>query len=168
MACKFCIASAGEIASISFIGSLDWIPNLEGLNWFIEEVWPGIIKKNSKIKLHIAGRNTPESIRALNSDNIIIEGEVDDAKAFINAHPIMIVPLLSGSGMRVKILEGMALSRVVISTSIGMEGIEATDKKEILKADTPQEFIKKIDWIADDFFEQIEIGSNARNFIINH
>jgi glycosyltransferase involved in cell wall biosynthesis len=80
----------------------------------------------------------------------------------------MIVPLLSGSGMRVKILEGMALNRVVISTSIGMEGIEATNKKEIVTADSPQEFVEMIDWVSKDLSKQEEIGNNARNFIVNY
>jgi glycosyltransferase involved in cell wall biosynthesis len=154
--------------SISFIGSLDWLPNLEGLNWFLDEVWPKIIQKNANLKLYIAGRNTPDRIKLLQSKNIIIEGEVDDAKAFINNHSIMIVPLLSGSGMRVKILEGMALNRVVISTSIGMEGIEATNKKEIVTADSPQEFVEMIDWVSKDLSKQEEIGNNARNFIVNY
>jgi len=118
--------------------------------------------------LHIAGRNTPDNIKSLASESIIIEGEVDDAKAFINQHPITIVPLLSGSGMRVKILEGMALSRVVISTSIGMEGIDAKDKIEIIKADTPEDFANNLHWILNDKEEQNKIASNARKYIAAH
>ncbi len=155
-------------SSISFIGSLDWMPNLEGLNWFLEKVWPKAIEQNPNIKLHIAGRNTPESIRSLTSESIIIEGEVEDAKAFINQHPITIVPLLSGSGMRVKILEGMALSRVVISTTIGMEGINAEDKVEILKADTPENFANNLSWILQNKEEQVKIATNAQKFIAAH
>jgi len=154
-----------EKPSISFIGSLDWIPNLEGLNWFIEEVWQMVIEQNPKVQLFIAGRNTPNSIKVLASESIIIEGEVEDAKAFINDHSIMIVPLLSGSGMRVKILEGMALSRVIVSTSIGMEGIDAKDKIEILKADTPEEFASSLNWILKNKEKQKRIGTNARKFI---
>lgn len=151
--------------SLSFIGSLDWMPNLEGLKWFLHKVWPIVTEKNPGLKLHIAGRNTPESITSLASDSIIIEGEVEDAKSFINAHSIMIVPLLSGSGMRVKILEGMALSRVVISTSIGMEGIDARDKIEILKADSPEEFAARINWILVNAERQKQIAANAQMFI---
>lgn len=155
-------------SSLSFIGSLDWIPNLEGLHWFLENVWPGLIKDYPELKLHIAGRNTPESIVSLQSDNIIVEGEVDDAKEFINRHDIMIVPLLSGSGMRVKILEGMALGKVVISTSIGMEGINAKDQISIVCADTPHAFKEKLSFIVRDKAKQKEVGMNARKFIATH
>ena len=151
--------------SISFIGSLDWIPNLEGLNWFLEKVWPQVVRECPDVKLHIAGRNTPNEIRALTSENLIIEGEVDDAKEFINAHSIMIVPLLSGSGMRVKILEGMALQRTIVSSSIGMEGIPATDKKEILIADTPNQFAEALIWAIQNPQTHLSIGSQARMFI---
>ncbi|MDF1696503.1 MAG: glycosyltransferase family 4 protein [Saprospiraceae bacterium] len=151
--------------SLSFIGSLDWMPNLEGLEWFLSKVWPSVINSHPNIKLHIAGRNTPNSIVALASKNIIIEGEVEDAKAFINEHSIMIVPLLSGSGMRVKILEGMALGRVVVSTSIGMEGINAKHTNEIMCADTPQEFHDALSNMLENMEDQSQMGQNARSFI---
>lgn len=151
--------------SISFIGSLDWLPNLEGLNWFLEEVWPEIRRTRPKLKLHIAGRNTPDSIRALANDSIVVEGEVEDAHKFINQHAITIVPLLSGSGMRVKILEGMALGRVVISTQIGMEGIDAHHKEDILVADSEDEFIQAIQWIMNNEEAAENLAIKAKAFI---
>ena len=154
-----------DTQSISFIGSLDWMPNLEGLDWFLKEIWPSLLKKNPELKLHIAGRNTPEHIKSLSGESIVVEGEVEDAHAFIKAHSIMIVPLLSGSGMRVKILEGMILNRVVISTSIGMEGIPAIHKESILIADTREAFIDQLNWILQNPADLVRIGSNARTFI---
>lgn len=154
-----------KFPSLSFIGSLDWIPNLEGLQWFLEKIWPDLHTKNPFLKLFIAGRNTPDSIKDLASDSIIIEGEVEDAKAFINSHEIMIVPLLSGSGMRVKILEGMALGKVVVSTSIGMEGIHAKDGEEILCADSPKDFVNKINAILTKKELREDMGNRAHSFI---
>ena len=154
--------------SLSFIGSLDWMPNLEGLDWFLKKVWPLVLKENPQTKLHIAGRNTPESIRSLSSESIIVEGEVEDAHTFIQQHSVMIVPLLSGSGMRVKILEGMILSRVVVSTSVGMEGIPAINKQHILKADTITDFANQLNWLLKNTVKAKEIASNARSFITEH
>lgn len=151
--------------SLSFIGSLDWMPNLDGLSWFMNDVWPDLLKEFPNLKLYIAGRNTPQEITSLASDSIIVEGEVDSAVDFINSHSLTVVPLLSGSGMRVKIIEGMALGRVVISTSIGAEGIHARHKKEILIADTPEEWIHCIKWINENESKVVEIGINARKFI---
>ncbi|MEE9439462.1 MAG: glycosyltransferase family 4 protein [Saprospiraceae bacterium] len=161
------IIDSQPAASVSFffIGSLDWIPNLEGLSWFLEHIWDKVINKHPNVKIHIAGRNTPESIQRLASDNIIIEGEVDDAIEFISSHTIMVVPLLSGSGMRVKILEGMALKRVVISTTIGAEGIGATNKMEILIANTIKEFLEVIDDVIFNSDETNSIGIAARKYI---
>ncbi|MFT6337716.1 MAG: glycosyltransferase involved in cell wall biosynthesis [Saprospiraceae bacterium] len=154
--------------SLSFIGSLDWTPNLDGLDWFLKEVYPEIVNRYPSITFNIAGRNTPKSIIDLQSDNILIHGEVDSAIDFINNHPIMIVPLLAGSGMRVKILEGMALGKVVISTVIGAEGISAIHKNSILIADTPAEFLESISWLLQCPERIEEVGKNAREFIGEH
>ncbi len=150
---------------INFIGSLDWQPNLEGLSWFLEHVWHKTIKEYPDMEFHIAGRNTPKSLLDLREKNIFVHGEVDDAKAFINECPIMIVPLRSGSGMRVKILEGMALGRVVITSSIGMEGIPAIHQKEILIADTPEEYVTAIRFCMEGKEQMEQIGKNAEIFI---
>jgi len=154
--------------SISFIGSLDWMPNQEGLQWFLDHIWKDLRKHFPKLSLHIAGRNTPDWIRQLESPNIKIYGEVPCASSFINQHSLMIVPLLSGSGMRAKILEGMALGKVVITTSLGLEGIEATDRKEVLVANQLSEFIDCIEYCYHSNGQLSRIGQNARQFIANH
>ncbi|PHI19163.1 glycosyl transferase family 1 [Lewinellaceae bacterium SD302] len=130
--------------SLAFIGSLDWTPNLEGLEWFVEKVWPQIHAAYPEVIFHIAGRNMPDSMRKLERTNIIVHGEVPDSNAFLNAHSISIVPLLSGSGMRAKILQSMALGRTVVTTSVGLEGIDARDNKEVLIADPPEAFAKVV------------------------
>lgn len=127
--------------SVGFIGSLDWTPNIEGLQWFVKQVWPLVVKGNAAAKLYIAGRNPSKSVSAMASKSVTVLGEVADAKAFVAKHPISIVPLLSGGGMRVKILEAMALSRAIVSTSVGTEGIKSDG---ILVADEPQAFAAAI------------------------
>ena len=132
--------------SLSFIGSLDWIPNLNGLKWFINNVWPIVSKKNPDLKFHVAGRNLDTVLNNISSPNLIIEGEVDCAKEFISDHNIMIVPLFSGSGIRVKILEGLAMGKTVISTSLGAEGISAENGEHLLLADDIQQFVEAIQY----------------------
>lgn len=148
---------------ISFLGSLDWAPNIEGINWFINKAWRDLLRRNTDIELHIAGRNTPKSIYKLQNNSIKVHGEVQDAKEFLNSCPIMIVPLLSGGGMRLKILEALALGRIIITTSIGLEGIEAKDGKEVLIANTPEEFIEKIIYCKNNQEDLKEISANAIN-----
>jgi len=130
--------------NLHFIGSLDWLPNLEGLQWFLNDVWPAIHRRFPELEFHIAGRNMPESLKQLRMKNITVHGEVDCSCKFISAHSISIVPLLSGGGMRAKILEAMALGRVVISTSIGLEGINAKHRRDLFVTDTPLQFADAI------------------------
>jgi polysaccharide biosynthesis protein PslH len=152
--------------SLSFIGSLDWMPNVEGLNWFLSKVWPFAKAKFPTIQLHIAGRNTPESLYRLQDEQLVIHGEIPDAKVFINSHSIMLVPLLSGSGMRVKILEGMALGKVVLTTSVGLEGITATHQKEVLIANTPDDFLEALDYCYKNEKQLPRIGEAARQLLL--
>ncbi|GAA5220437.1 glycosyltransferase family 4 protein [Membranihabitans marinus] len=151
---------------VGFIGSLDWMPNVEGLNWFLSEVLPQLKKRfGNKIRVHLAGRNMPDYIKAKACDNIVIHGEVDHAIDYINQFPYFIVPLFSGSGMRVKILEAMALGKVVLSTSLGIEGIPATADKEFLLADTKEDFIHSFSRIIEGQLGCDIIGRNAASFM---
>lgn len=151
--------------SLSFIGALDWMPNFEGLMWFLENVWPLLSKKFPNLKFHIAGRHTPTSLMNLKMKNVTVYGEIPDAIKFINQHSIMVVPLLSGGGMRAKILEGMALGKVVLSTNLGLEGIEAKHKKDVLIADTPQAIVENITFAIKNKKHLRRIGQNAHEFI---
>lgn len=126
--------------SFAYIGSMDWEPNQHGVQWLINEVWPKVIEIYPQAELHIAGRNMPEKFKQNKAKGLHIHGEVADAKDFITKHPFFVVPLFSGSGMRVKILEAMALGRAVISTSIGLEGIEAQPGTDVLLADEADQF----------------------------
>lgn len=154
--------------SISFIGSLDWMPNQEGLMWFLDKVWGNIHRRFPELTLHIAGRNTPPWILSMKRKNVIIHGEVPSAKHFINKHSLMLVPLRSGSGMRAKILEGMALGKTVISTSMGLEGIHAQNQAEVLIADTIEEFVKSIDFCYQSNGELKRMGEKALEFVGQH
>ncbi len=151
--------------SIGFIGALDWIPNQEGLEWFLREVWQYLSSKHPQLEFHIAGRHSPKSILELKIPQVIVHGEVPDAKLFMNQHSILIVPLLSGSGIRVKILEAMALGKVVITTSLGLEGIKAKNGNEIMVADSPEAFILCIEKCIERQVQLEKIGQKARHFI---
>lgn len=159
---------ASKPVSLCFIGSLDWMPNLEGLNWFLQEVWPGIHKKHPEVTLHIAGRNTPSSLLNMKMHNVTVHGEVPESRDFISDHNIMVVPLFSGSGMRVKILEGMALGRVVISTQLGAEGIDASPGRDYLLADTETAFQDAISYCIENARDMQSIGNAAREFVESH
>ena len=152
--------------TLFYIGALDWAPNQEGLVWFIRKVWSNLNQKYPDLKFEIAGRNAPEwFVKILNEPNIVYYGEITDAYKFINEHAIMLVPLLSGSGMRIKIVEGLALGKTIVTTSIGTEGIDTTHNINILIADTAEQFQKQIEKLLSDkpLFESL--GTNAIKFV---
>lgn len=155
-----------EHPSVFHIGSLEWSPNQEGLIWFIEKSWPKIHEKFPELKFYIAGRNAPEwLIRKFNAPNIVYEGEVSDAYEFMNSKSIMVVPLFSGSGMRIKIIEGMALGKPIVSTTIGTEGISTTSDKNILIANNEEEFTRSVSKLIEDNRTFHEISRNAIGYI---
>ena len=151
-----------EKPSLFHIGAMDWRPNADGINWFLKSIWLKVISKHSSIKLYLAGRNMPDWLLQLKMQNVVIEGEVPDSHQFINSKSIMIVPLNSGGGMRVKIIEGMAFGKTIISTSIGAEGIDYEDGKNIIIANTENEFEAAINKCLSDIKFSDSIGKNAR------
>ncbi len=151
--------------SISFIGSLDWMPNVEGLNWFIQKAWPALHARFPDLEFHIAGRNTPKALLQLKRPNLFVHGEVPDSATFIDKHSMMVVPLLSGSGMRAKILEGMALGKVVISTSIGLEGISANHKENVMVANTVDQFVDSIAYAIESKERINQLANQAQQFV---
>jgi glycosyltransferase involved in cell wall biosynthesis len=156
-----------EYPSVFHIGAMDWMPNADGVNWFLEKIWTRVQMQHPDLKLYLAGRNMPEWMKQLTIKNVVVEGEVADSHKFINTKSIMIVPLSSGGGMRVKIIEGMALGKTIISTVIGAEGIEYENKKNILIANTELEFIEAINKCVTDKTYSDTICKNARILVEN-
>ncbi|QEM13261.1 glycosyltransferase family 4 protein [Mucilaginibacter rubeus] len=155
-----------EFPSLFFLGSLDWMPNREGIEWFIESFYKDLTDGDLRVKFYVAGHNIPDSFDDYEvMGKIFIQGEVDDASEFVNSKAIMVVPLLSSGGMRVKIVEGMAMEKCIISTSLGAEGINFTNGSNILIANNRQEFYDAIErCITDEEFCR-NIGLNARRLI---
>jgi glycosyltransferase involved in cell wall biosynthesis len=158
--------SLTEFPSLFFLGSLDWLPNREGMEWFLENFHKVIADGELMTKLYVAGNDIPDVFDDYEAlGKIFIQGEVDNALEFVNSKAIMIVPLLTSGGMRVKIVEGMAMQKCIISTSLGAEGINYVDGRDILIANTTEEFYKAIKrCISDEEFCR-QVGANARKLI---
>ncbi|MDR3046998.1 MAG: glycosyltransferase family 4 protein [Bacteroidales bacterium] len=152
--------------SCCYIGSLNWIPNKEGVEWFLNDIWDEVAEQFPELTFTLAGRDFSEKLTAKNYHNVFFIGEVESANDFILSHDIMIVPLLSGSGVRIKILEGMALGKTIITTTIGAEGLDVDSGKNIFIADTAEEFIDVIEKCINTPEICKIIGENAREYII--
>ncbi len=147
------------------IGAMDWLPNEEGVRWFLKEVWPPIHSKHPSFEFHFAGRNMPEDLNGLNSDGVFCHGEVPDAGAFIADKKILFVPIHSGGGIRIKIIEAMAAGKIIISTSVGMQGIEAVAGVHYLLANTPSEFTEATAKIFSDTEKAENMSKKAAEWV---
>lgn len=148
-----------------YIGALDWEPNQEAILWFVRNVWSDIQLLHPEWTFHIAGRNASDSFaHELKKYQVVFEGQVASAREFISKHNVMIVPLLSGSGMRIKIIEAMAHSRCVITTPVGAEGIDAENGKNILIGESEDELKLLILKVMDNPDYANKIATEAYNF----
>ena len=155
--------------SVAHLGALDWLPNQDGIRWFIRQVWPIIRKNIPGIEFHLAGRNAPERFDIQTAaPGVVFHGEIDDAAGFIKVHQIFVVPLFSGSGMRIKLLDYMSAGRATVTTTIGAEGIAIVSGREAFIADQPEDFANQIISLARNPERCAEVGRNARKFILNN
>ena len=147
------------------LGSMDWLPNEEGVRWLLRSVWPRLVRKHPNAHLHLAGNRMPRDLMELRSDGLQVKGRVKNALRYMADRHVMVVPLFSAGGMRVKIIEGMAMGKCVISTPIGAEGIEATDGRNILLARNMTEFVEQMGAILREPAIADRVGAAARELI---
>ncbi len=149
------------------IGAMNWLPNQQGIKWFLEKAWPLIHKEIPSLKFVLAGRSMPEWLLHANFPNVEIVGEVEDAQAFIQSKGILVVPLFSGSGIRIKIVEAMAMGKIVITTSLGAEGLLCTHDKNIIIANSVEDFKDAVVEIVRNHGKREQIARQARLLIEN-
>jgi polysaccharide biosynthesis protein PslH len=132
-------------SNVLHLGTMFWAPNVEGVLWFARQVWPIVAAKIPKATFTIAGKDPPAEIRELSYINngrssIQVTGYVPDPQPFLERAGVFVVPLLSGGGMRVKIIDAWRWGLPIVSTSIGAEGINIQPGKNIMIADDPEAF----------------------------
>ncbi|MBK9283747.1 MAG: glycosyltransferase family 4 protein [Sphingobacteriaceae bacterium] len=154
-----------EVNTKMFIfSSMDWMPNIEAVDWFLKNCFPKITKAVPDCRLVIAGRNMPSHIRQLKDKNIEIMEDVKSSSSFYQNHQLMLVPLLSGSGLRIKIIEGMAYGKAIVSTSVGAEGIKAVNGKHFVLEDETNKFSDAVIYLLQNKEELNKLSLNARKF----
>lgn len=152
-------------SDIGYLASFDWMPNVQGVEWFLDSVWPILKKARPEITFQLGGRHMPSHFLNLQEPGISIHPDVPDMAEFVCSSRIAVIPLLAGSGMRIKIIENMALGKCQISTSIGAEGVHVKNGYDILIGDTPEEFSKQVLASLSDQNKIGTIGTNARKTI---
>ena len=157
-----------EPCSLFHIGAMDWMPNKESIAWLLEEVWPVVHREVPQAHLYLAGRKMPMQWMKTDVEGVTVVGEVPDAMYFIASKQINVVPLLSGSGIRVKIIEAMSMGKVVVTTTVGAQGIDYTDGENLLIANTPAEFATQIKRCVEDADFCRQVGEAAAKLIHEH
>lgn len=155
-------APAEEPYSLYHLGAMDWMPNQEGVRWLTGEVWPLIRERLPQARLYLAGRRMPEEFLSMKTEGVTVVGEVDDAREFVATKQVCVVPLKSGGGMRVKIVEAMAQGKAIVSTAVGAEGIACTAGANLLIADSPEAFAEQVCRCLEEEELRSRLGRSAR------
>jgi glycosyltransferase involved in cell wall biosynthesis len=150
------------------LGAMDWGPNLEGVLWFLNSIWPAVHSRYPSLKFYLAGRNMSDEILNLKLPNVEVVGEVDNATAFMSSKAIMVVPLLSAGGVRVKIIEGLAMGRAVIATSLGAEGLGCEHGKHLFLADRLEDWLETINVLVKDESIRRSLALEGRKHVAGH
>ncbi len=143
--------------------------NEDGVEWFVHHVWSNLKEKHPEVKFYIVGADPNQRIKKIiaHDKRIILTGKVKDLRPYRNRARVLVSPVRLGSGMRTKVLEAMAFGLPVVSTSLGMEGIEAQTGVNCLVADTPELFGQSVSWLLTDRALSARMARNAQKLIQN-
>lgn len=158
----------GHTVDLAYLASFDWMPNVQGVEWFMNKVWPIVQKLRPETTFKLGGRHMPPLFKNYEHKGVQLHSDVNSMKEFICAGRLIIVPLLAGSGMRIKVIENMALGKCQVSTSIGAEGVKINPGTNILLADEPEEFARHIVNMLKDDVQRKYIQKEARKTIEEH
>ncbi|HKP53717.1 MAG TPA: glycosyltransferase family 4 protein [Chloroflexia bacterium] len=155
------VGDAGDI--LVFDGSMDFRPNVDAVQWFVGEVWPLIMAEHSGARFYIVGRNPTREVLALGSTpGITVTGTVDDPRSWVAAATLYVVPMRIGGGVRLKVLQAMAMGCALVSTPVGAEGIAVQHGKEVLIAGSARSFAQATLSLLSDAQHRAALGYAAR------
>ncbi|OIQ49171.1 hypothetical protein BerOc1_01095 [Pseudodesulfovibrio hydrargyri] len=141
-----------EPGNLVFTGSMDWRPNQDAVSHFVDEIFPLVRERVPDVRFHVVGRRPPDRLKAQweRVPGVVVTGTVDDVRGYIDAASVYVVPLRIGGGSRLKILEALSMAKVVVSTSVGAEGLDLDDGKHLLLRDDPQAFARAVTDVLGD------------------
>lgn len=158
-----------ESNTILFSGLMDRKANIDACLFFHKEIFPFLKKENPKVRFFVVGLNPHSAIRKLTNDSYVtVTGAVENIRDWLAKAAVVVSPLRIGAGTRNKILQAMAMQKAIVSTSLGAEGLDVTDGKNIMLADDPVSFARKISELLNEPNKRKELGTNARTLIENN
>ena len=153
-----------------FTGSMDWMPNEDGIAYFVEEIFPLVRREMSNAELWVVGRKPSEKLKALvtPASGVHVTGTVDDIRPYCWQSAVYVVPLRIGGGTRIKIFEALGMGKAVVSTTIGAEGLPVTHGEHLILADMPADFARETLRLMRDPAARARLGSSARVLLEQH
>jgi polysaccharide biosynthesis protein PslH len=153
--------------SLVFTGSMDWLANEDAIVYFVDSILPLIRQQCPKVSLEVVGRSPSRKLQALaeTEKNVRLTGWVEDIRPFVARGSVCIVPLRIGGGTRLKIFEAMAMSKAVVSTSVGAEGLPVRTGENIVLADAPKDFAESVISLLRDPNRRQRMGAAARALV---
>jgi polysaccharide biosynthesis protein PslH len=151
--------------TMAFTGTMDWMPNEDGVAYFVDKILPLIRRDVPDAAFWAVGRRPPRRIRALASEHVVVTGAVEDIRPYLGKAAVCVVPLRSGSGTRIKIFEAMAMGKAVVSTSMGAEGLPVRHGENIVLADDPADFARQVVHLLRDPQRRAQLGRAARQLV---
>jgi len=153
--------------TVLFFGLLSTMPNMDGLQFFVHEVWPHVVRLRPDARFRIVGARPPPAVAALAGPGIELTGFVEDLRPVLAGAAAVVVPLRLGSGTRLKILEAMAMGKAIVSTRLGAEGIEAVPGRHLLVEDAPEAFAGEVVRLLDEPALGERLGAEARELAVS-
>lgn len=151
-----------------FVGQMSWFPNRDGMEWFLAEILPRILRAKPNARFALVGKNAGLHVPAALSANVELLGFVDDLAPVMRDAAVYVVPLRAGSGTRLKVLEAMAFGKAMVTTSIGSEGITLQDGENAIYADDADSFAAAVVRVMNDRDLAVRLGANARAQAVAH
>ncbi|WP_081488990.1 glycosyltransferase family 4 protein [Cupriavidus basilensis] len=146
---------------------MDYFPNDQAASYFLSEIFPNLKVSNRSWKMYVVGRSPSQALLNCASNDIVITGTVPSIEKYLNEADIVVAPLLSGAGLKNKVLEGMASGKAVIGSSIAFEGIDGEEGVHFLCANSKSEWIESINNLANDDDLREAVGRKGREFVRN-
>jgi glycosyltransferase involved in cell wall biosynthesis len=153
--------------TVVYFGLLSTVPNVDGVIHFIQDIWPGIAAAHPDARCKIIGGRPPPSLLALAGSRVELTGFVQDLRPHLAGAAAVVVPLRLGSGTRLKIIEGMAMGKAIVSTTLGAEGIDAVPGRDLLIADEPAAFAESVNRLLEEPALAARIGQAARQLAVD-
>ena len=152
-----------------FIGSMDWLPNEDGVRYFVREVWPLVRSRYPDATFQIVGRHPSAAVLGLHGrDGVEVTGNVPDVRPFLADAQVTVIPLLVGGGTRLKVFEAMAMAKPIVSTSLGVEGLQVVHGATAMLADTTTDFAEELLRLFDSPSLRKRIADDALRMVRAH